>query len=189
MQKTLISDPINTFFFFTADNKMAFGATPAYLSELTLAEELIIARVRTHTEVHQICGGHFKYKGHVCFFLREVGLLYRDLPRLPAELDIVVLRDPNPRLDGTRLGRYKVRRGVVQNWLLFLKENHPGYRSVNIDEARLSQLPENGTIFNQLPNQIVTDNPAGIDDDISDADLMAMMENEAASAVPDLHFR
>lgn len=47
--------------------------------------------------------------------------------------------------------RYTVRRSVISLWLSFLKVNHPDYRDVEICSTRLTSLPENGSILDQLP--------------------------------------
>ncbi|KJK84688.1 hypothetical protein H633G_11596, partial [Metarhizium anisopliae BRIP 53284] len=40
-------------------------------------------------------GQQYKYRGHVVHFLREVGLVYNQLPLLPHELNTVLLRPTN----------------------------------------------------------------------------------------------
>ncbi|KAM7208016.1 hypothetical protein V8F20_001562 [Naviculisporaceae sp. PSN 640] len=42
---------------------------------------------------------------------------------------------------------------VVEQWLRYLKSQPSGYRDIIIDEVRLSQLPEEGDIMDQLPVQ------------------------------------
>lgn len=68
-----------------------------------------------------------------------------------------------------------------------MTRNNPEYKdgAVQISEANLSQLPEDGNIMDQLPVRILSDEQ-DVDDDISDEDLEAAMAQEDASAVPDL---
>ena len=47
--------------------------------------------------------------------------------------------------------RYTVRCSAIAQWLYFLKINHPDYRDIEIYSIRLTSLPENGFILNQLP--------------------------------------
>jgi len=47
--------------------------------------------------------------------------------------------------------RYTVRRSAIAQWLYFLKVNHPDYYNVEIYSTRLTSLPENGSILEQLP--------------------------------------
>ncbi|KAK8912068.1 hypothetical protein VCV18_012843 [Metarhizium anisopliae] len=69
-------------------------------------------------------GQQYKYRGHVVHVLREVGLVYNQLPLLPHELNTVLLRPTNTSSHA------------------YLRRHHPGYRCIVIDEERLSQLPE-----------------------------------------------
>ncbi|KAG7410080.1 ATP-dependent DNA helicase PIF1 [Fusarium oxysporum f. sp. raphani] len=43
----------------------------------------------------QVRGQQYKYRGHIVHFLRDVGKVYRQLPLLPSELDVILLRPPN----------------------------------------------------------------------------------------------
>jgi hypothetical protein len=60
--------------------------------------------------------------------------------------------------------RYTVRRFAISLWLYFLKVNHPNYRDVEIYSTRLTSLPENGSILDQLPhiNELESNNSAPV---------------------------
>ena len=79
---------------------------------------------------------------------------WRQLPRLPSELDILVVRpaavEGGEYLSRRFTKRYTVRRSAIGQWLCFLKVNHPDYRDVEICSTRLTSLPENGSILDQL---------------------------------------
>ncbi|KKP00882.1 hypothetical protein THAR02_07028 [Trichoderma harzianum] len=80
--------------FFSAANHLDFGEVPNNLPNLTMAEEMLIARVHVHVKVLQVRGAQYKYRGHVVHFLRNVGKLFEELPVLPESLDIILLRPP-----------------------------------------------------------------------------------------------
>lgn len=143
--------------FFSDAKKMQFTPKPADLPELTQTEIIYIARYHTVTEVHQIRGGNYRYRGHVCCFPRDTASIYRELPLLPEQLPIIVLKDPPPQLAGRELQRFKIRRQAVSLWLDYLKHNHPLYRTILIDADRMSQLPEDGSVLHRLPNQMNMD--------------------------------
>ncbi|KAJ3517269.1 hypothetical protein NM208_g14729 [Fusarium decemcellulare] len=82
-------------YFFSADNQLDFSPVPARLPQLTPTEESLIARVHVHVNIMLVRGQQYKYRGHVVHFLREVGLVYNQLPLLPQELNIVLLRPAN----------------------------------------------------------------------------------------------
>jgi hypothetical protein len=53
--------------------------------------------------------------------------------------------------------RFRVRRAAVEAWLKFLAANHPGYRDFVWNYENLSQLPEDGDVFDQLSIHEVED--------------------------------
>ena len=82
-------------YFFSADNQLDFGPVPVRLPQLAPIEEPLIARVHVHVNIMLVRGQQSKYRGHVVHFLREVGLVYNQLPLLPQELNTVLLRPAN----------------------------------------------------------------------------------------------
>lgn len=62
------------------------------LRELTQVEEILISRVHVFIEVRLNRGQQYRYQGHIVHFLRDIGRVYDELPLLPRELDIVLLR-------------------------------------------------------------------------------------------------
>jgi hypothetical protein len=82
-------------YFFSADNQLDFGPVPARLPQLRPTEESLLARVHVHVNIMLVRGQQYKYRGHVVHFLREVGLVYNQLPLLPQELNTVLLRPAN----------------------------------------------------------------------------------------------
>ncbi|EAQ88882.1 hypothetical protein CHGG_05501 [Chaetomium globosum CBS 148.51] len=157
-------------FLLSAENKLDFGAVPPELPQLEPLEELCIARVHVSVNVftvydaslresvlanqRQVRGQQYKYRGHVVHFLRDVGKVYSELPLLPKDLDIVILRprgsEAVEQMDRQFRNRFRVRRAAVETWLRFLANNHLGYRNFTWNYDNLSQLPEDGDVFDQL---------------------------------------
>ncbi len=141
-------------FFYSSENHLDFGDVPNYLPVLEPAEEMLIARVHVAVNVFTVRGQQYKYRGHVVHFLRNVGKVYNQLPLLPQDLDIVILRPigtiTNPEMNRQFRRRFRIRRFVVAQWLEFLIQNHPGYRDLQLNQHNLNQLPEDNTIFDQL---------------------------------------
>ncbi|KAG6989672.1 hypothetical protein FocnCong_v020688 [Fusarium oxysporum f. sp. conglutinans] len=109
--------------FFSAENQLDFGLIPAFFPQLTIVEEMLIARV--HVFVN-----------------------------------------------------------VMQAWLDFLSNNHPGYRGITVCQKRMSVLPEDGDVLDQVATAAVTDplsaNLGNIENDDVEPDEVDQ------SAVPDL---
>ncbi|KAM4061713.1 PIF1-like helicase [Hirsutella rhossiliensis] len=145
-------------YFFSAANNLDFG------------------KVHVHVKVLQVRGAQYKYRGHVVHFLRNVGRLFEELPVLPEELDVVLLRPPN--MEGSPRFRQQFARD--------LRRHHRGYRDIVVSQNRLHRLPLDGNIVDSIASQ-VADIPDGevpkgpveeaVEEDPSDAD---------ASAIPNL---
>ncbi|KAM4064195.1 ATP-dependent DNA helicase PIF1 [Hirsutella rhossiliensis] len=143
-----------------------------------MVEEMLIARVHVHVKVLQVRGAQYKYRGHVVHFLRNVGRLFEELPVLPEELDIVLLRPPNMEGDP----RFQ------QQFARDFRSHHPGYRDIVVSQDRLQRLPLDGSIAGSIASQ-VADTPDGevpqgpveeaVDEDPSDADASAISNLQA----------
>jgi hypothetical protein len=141
---------------FGESNGLNPGPVPGFLPILTTVEELLIARVYVHLQVVRVRGQQHRYTGHVCCFSQNTPKTWRQLPRLPTELDILVVRpaavEGGEYLSRRFTKRYTVRRSAIAQWLYFLKVNHPNYRDVEICSTWLTSLPENGSVLDQLPH-------------------------------------
>ena len=153
---------------FSESNGLDLGPIPGFLFILTAIEELLIARVYIHLQVVRVHGQQHRYTGHVCCFGQNTPKTWRQLPRLPTELDILVVRpaaiEGGQYLSRRYTKRYTVRRSAIALWLYFLKANYFNYYDVEIYSTWLSSLPENSFILNQLPyiNKLESDNSAPV---------------------------
>jgi len=120
-------------------------AVPEILSDMSDAEQMLIARLAPTVHVQLLKHGGIASKGHCIAFPQAVQELATILPRLLAEVDIIRVRRQGK--DGTHKD-FWVRRHRVEGALCWLKDNHPAYGNVVIDGARIQNLPEDG----ELPN-------------------------------------
>ena len=51
--------------YFGAANNLDFGEVPGNLPDLTMVEEMLIARVHVHVKTLQVRGAQYKYHRHV----------------------------------------------------------------------------------------------------------------------------
>ena len=114
--------------------------------------------------------------GHVINFPQDVKSFATALPRLPSEIDILVVRKEREQ---THHG-FHVRRRVVEEALTWLLANNIYYRKigVSLDQDALANLPENGDLFD-LPS-IQPVQPQG---EVSSNDITTE-ENFSSSFVP-----
>ena len=140
---------------FGNSNGLNLGPVPGFLPILTAVEELLITRVYVYLQVVCIRGQQHRYTSHICYFSQNTLKTQRQLPRLPTKLNILVVRpivvEGSKYLSRRFTKRYTVRRSTIAQWLYFLKVNHPNYRDVKIYSTRLTSLPENSSILDQLP--------------------------------------
>lgn len=119
------------------------------------------------------------------------------LPSLPRDLNLVLLRPPEPQMREERYERqfqkdFKIRRAVVLSWLTHLKSYHADYRHIEISTTNLTQLPKDGDVSADVPYIIdetidLTDNNNGAtaapeNPNLREGDLACSLE----SMVPDL---
>jgi hypothetical protein len=141
---------------FSKGNELDPGPVPSFLPILTAVEELLIAHVYIHLQVVHIRGQQYRYTSYVCYFGQNTPKTWKQLPRLPAELDKLIVKPATVAgaeyLSRRFSKRYTVRRSAIEHWLYFLKINHPDYCDVEICSNWLTSLPENGSILDQLPS-------------------------------------
>ena len=137
---------------FTIENDMDPGMVPPVLQNLlnlTIIEEILIARVHPVISLYKIRGNQTAYSGNVINFRQDITHLFSSLPPSPSDINAVVLAC---RTTPHGLLEFKVRSNIVRNALRWLKENHRYYHDIVIDEDILSQLPTDGDYASLLPS-------------------------------------
>ena len=104
---------------------------------------MLISAVTPFMSIYHLPQGQYGYKGHVINMPQDLSVFTTSLPRLPSELDVIIVRKKgsnNTHCD------FRVRRMVVQRALQWLKRNNKYYRNIDIDVSVLSQLPDDGDL-------------------------------------------
>ncbi|RXK37035.1 hypothetical protein M231_05694 [Tremella mesenterica] len=95
-----------------------------------------------------------KYAGHTCLFAQDNTSLISRLPILPAQLDILIIKDKQAAHSNveafSRPPEFQVSQSHLLDNLLALRQFHPAYSEVEIDHEVLATLPEQGLVFDQL---------------------------------------
>ena len=87
----------------------------------------------------------YGYTGHVVNLPQDVASFAQSLPRLPSDLDVIVVR----REGANQTHRdFRVRRSIVHRALQWLVIHNQYYRSlgITIDTTALEQLPQDGNV-------------------------------------------
>ena len=104
---------------------------------------MLISAVLPIMSLYKLPYGQYAYSGHVINLPQDVASFANSLPRLPSELDVIIVRKEgaaNSHRD------FRVRRAVVLCALQWLIANNKYYRNVHINPDALSMLPEDGDL-------------------------------------------
>ena len=104
---------------------------------------MLISAVLPIMSLYRLPHGQYGYNGHVINLPQDVACFVHSLPRLPRDLDVIVVRKEGAAQSHRD---FRVRRSVVLGALQWLIENNKYYRSVTIDSDTLALLPEDGDI-------------------------------------------
>ena len=139
-------------FLFSDANNINLGAIPKYLPTLTKVKKIIIARVHVHLQVARVRGQQYQYTKYIICFGQNTPKTQRQLPLLPIELNILIIRPTtskgNHQLYKQFYKRFTIRRSTIEVQLYFLKSNHPAYTNIKIIKQRLASLPKDDSILN-----------------------------------------
>ena len=127
-------------------NGIWIGEVPSELSDLSFAEQLLIARVRHNTCIVRVSSGMHKMIANAIVFENPTPKIYDILPPSLDELDEVlafIYTGPcSPTKSDLEWTPLLVRRNKVANALNWLKLNHIDYYDLEISNDNLSEYPE-----------------------------------------------
>ena len=111
------------------------------LQGLIRVEEILISGVLPIMSLYRLPHGQYAYSGHVINLPQDVASFANTLPRLPSQLDVIVVRK-----EGAAESHHDfcVRRSVVLCALQWLLANNIYYLNVQIDPDAIAVLPEDG---------------------------------------------
>ena len=121
---------------------------------------MLISAVIPIMSIYHLPHGQYSYSGHVINLPQDVTSFASSLPRVPSELDIVVVRKEGANQSHRD---FRVRRAVVHQALQWLVTHNVYYRAncVHIDPNALTQLPQDGNLANLT--SIIVESPADSD--------------------------
>ena len=103
---------------------------------------MLVSAVLPIMSLYKLPHGQYGYSGHVINLPQDVASFANSLPRLPSELDVIIVRKEGAA-DSHR--DFRVRRAVVLRALQWLVDNKY-YRNVRINQEALAMLPEDGDL-------------------------------------------
>jgi len=110
------------------------GDVPNELKDLSFCEELLIALIHPVISLYQIRGGQYGYKGNVISFSQNVFKFATSLPHPLSSISNLII------VDKKNIDNYTdfiVNRQRLYNAFLWLKENNPFYKCINLNTENL----------------------------------------------------
>jgi len=166
-------------------NGMWLGHVPSALSDLTFAEQLLVARVRHNRCLVRVSSGWHKMTANAISFANPTPIVYDILPPPSEELDEVLAFiytgpcKPTPKdFERTPL---LVRRNKVRCALEWLKRNHCDYGDLEISQRNLDSYPESGP-------PVVVEYLSSITNKPAEATSVHDMEDEAGTVTGECPF-
>ena len=138
---------------------------------------MLISAVMPIMSIYKLPHGQYGYSVHVVNLPHDVASFSQCLPRLPSNLDVIVVRREGANQTHTD---FRVRREVVQRALQWLVTHNKYYQSlgITINTTALAQLPQDGTVSTLV----------SVTEDCSTPDTVSSASNTpATSEVQDNH--
>ena len=126
---------------YSHENYMNPGPMPAELQDFTQVEELLISAVMPMIILYRLPRGQLGYSGHIVNLPQDVSSFASSLPRLPSELDFVLVCREGA---GGSHKDFRVHQSRVLGALTWLKENNIYFRDIPLNHTALAQLPQDG---------------------------------------------
>ena len=113
---------------------------------------MLVSAVMPIISIYRLPIGQYGYTGHVINLLQDVVSFANSLPRVPSELDVLVVRKDSEQSHRD----FRVRRSVVQEALTWLLENNRHYRAnaIRLNEEALQRLPQDGNLTDMRSLQL-----------------------------------
>lgn len=107
-------------------------------------EEVLVATAAPIVRIYRLKGGHRGYEGHVANGKQNVGDLLTRLPRVA--VDVLMLFVCHQGHDDGTHKDFLARKYWVLDALGLLRPHKPNYQNVEIDNAAVQVLPEDGQL-------------------------------------------
>jgi ATP-dependent DNA helicase PIF1 len=140
---------------YSAENEADPGVIPDDLAwilfGLTQMEEMLCSLASPCFLMWVSKGGQYKSRGNVITFSQDIAPLCTTLPRIPEQLDVLVVRKPGAR-NGATYRDFRVRKNKVLAFLRYLKNNNPYYANITLRPSDQVDLPIDGDVLERLPH-------------------------------------
>ena len=121
---------------YSEKNSMHPGVFPTFVQNMTPIEELLVAPIHANIPLYRVKYGSHRYSGNCINFVHHTEEVINELPRLPKDLDILILKAPNVSIESC--STFSVNRKRVETFCKWAKEhNLPGWNKITISEQNI----------------------------------------------------
>ena len=102
---------------------------------------MLISAVLPIMSLYKLSHEQYGYSGHVVNLPQDVASFANSLPRLPSELDVIIVRKEGA---SSAHRDFRVRKAKVLSALRWLVANNRYYRNISINLEAVAMLPADG---------------------------------------------
>ncbi len=113
---------------------------PEQLTCLREGEKLLIQKASTYVPILFLKHGQVGLNGHVCAYPKDVQEVCNVLPRKPSQIQLVKVQKTIQNGDEVTVKTFTIRRKVVLEALLWLKDHNGEYKDIMIKKANLDWM-------------------------------------------------
>ena len=124
----------------SSGNRIVRYDIPTELSELTMAEQLLIRRCAPYIPSLHLSTGFYGIKGHCVAFPQDISEMCDVLPQRQESVVTFIRQMGNKNTSEVLLKHLKVRKDKVIVALNWLKLHHSGYHDIKIDTSQLDWM-------------------------------------------------
>ncbi len=153
-----------------------------HFEKLTMVEEMLISPVQPIMSIYRLPGGQLVSRGYVANFSQNLDVLCKELPRIPADISVIILKKDGQCNNNKE---FKVNRARVLACLAYLCELNPQYKAhgIKISMSNVDNLPDFKTVI-VGGNDVKRETQLPVDDDIikNETELLVDEENDTYQA-------
>ena len=172
----------NECYTFSSENNMIPGPIPECLQVLNNIEEASIKLIKPFMHIYKRKCGGIGFRGNCISFAQKVDSFAKSLPWSVKDLPIIVIQ----KVNDTKQRRFCANATKIRNALIWLREHHPDYKKIDINEDTLKEYPETGGDLSGItkidePNEVT----AHVDQSLNDDELLqAVLDIEEQGDMP-----
>ena len=131
---------------YSKQNNMIPGPQPLCLKVLNDVEKAAIKLIKPSIHIYKRKGGGVGFSGNCISFAQNIDSFAKSLPWPVKDLPIIIIQSAND----SKERKFFASARKIRNALVWLKDHHPDYRHIDVNESLLAEYPEHGGYLNGI---------------------------------------